>query len=85
MTSVARVALTRRSVLGASAAGGALATTIGLSPEAHAAYPAILKPIPADAVLRLGTNAELRWDSVEPRRYLTDQSRLFVRNPAPRR
>jgi DMSO/TMAO reductase YedYZ molybdopterin-dependent catalytic subunit len=27
-----------------------------------------------------GTNAEMRWDSVDPRTYLTTQARLFVRN-----
>ena len=80
MTSLSRTALTRRSVLGASAAGGALATTVGLGPAAHAAYPAILKPTPADQFYDYGTNAEMRWDSVDPERYLTDQARLFVRN-----
>ena len=27
-----------------------------------------------------GTNAEMRWDSVAPGKYLTDPSRLFVRD-----
>ena len=32
-----------------------------------AAYPAILKPTPADQFVDFGTNAEMRWDSVDPR------------------
>ena len=72
--------LTRRFVVGASVAGGALAATTRFAPAAHAAYPAILKPTPADLFYDYGTNAEMRWDSVDPDRYLTDQSRLFVRN-----
>ena len=43
-------------------------------------YPAILKPTPADRFIDYGTNAEMRWDSVNPRHYLTRQGRLFVRN-----
>ena len=75
-----RSALTRRGVIGASLAGGALVTTARFAPSSRAAYPAILKPTPADQFVDFGTNAEMRWDSVEPGRYLTDQARLFVRN-----
>jgi len=64
----------------ASAAALAGAGLIGTAPAAHAAYPAILKPTPADRFVDFGTNAEMRWDSVDPRRYLTRQGRLFVRN-----
>ncbi len=72
--------LTRRSVMGASAVGGALVATTRLAPPARATYPAILKPTPAEQFYDYGTNAEMRWDSVDPRRYLTRQGRLFVRN-----
>jgi len=75
-----RAGLTRRSLVGVSVAGGALAATTRFAPAALAAYPAILKPTPADQFYDHGTNAELRWDSVDPTRYLTDQARLFVRN-----
>jgi DMSO/TMAO reductase YedYZ molybdopterin-dependent catalytic subunit len=78
--SPSRFGLTRRGVLGVSVAGGALATTARFSPVAQAAYPAILKPTPADQFYDYGTNAEMRWDSVDPEQYLTDQARLFVRN-----
>ena len=72
--------ITRRSLVAVSAAGGALAAGARFAPAAHAAYPAILKPTPADQFVDFGTNAEMRWDSVDPRRFLTDQARLFVRN-----
>jgi DMSO/TMAO reductase YedYZ molybdopterin-dependent catalytic subunit len=70
----------RRGVLGAALAGGALVSLGRFSPAAHAAYPAILKPTPADEFVDFGSNAEMRWDSVDPRRYLVGQGRLFVRN-----
>ena len=70
--------MTRRTVLVGSLAGGALAgVPLG---TARAAYPSILKPTPADRFVDFGTNAEMRWDSVDPRRYLTRPGRLFVRN-----
>lgn len=76
--------LSRRSLVSAAAAGGALGVVGAgsglLGAPAHAAYPAILKPTPADRFVDYGTNAEMRWDSVDPRRYLTPQGRLFVRN-----
>jgi DMSO/TMAO reductase YedYZ molybdopterin-dependent catalytic subunit len=75
-------ATSRRTLLRSAAVlGGALATH-ALAPlgRAVAGAPAILKPLPADRFVDFGTNAEMRWDSVDPRRYLTPQSRLFVRN-----
>lgn len=73
--------LTRRSLFTSAAAGGALVAGAGLgAAPARAAYPAILKPTPADRFVDYGTNAEMRWDSVAARRYLTPQNRLFVRN-----
>ncbi len=73
----------RRAVLGLPAAGLAGATLGQLGPlasRATAGAPAILKPLPAEAFIDYGTNAETRWESVDPHRYLTPQSRLFVRN-----
>ena len=75
-------ATTRRTLLRSAAViGGAIATQ-ALAPlgRALAGAPAILKPLPADQFVDFGTNAEMRWSSVDPRRYLTPQSRLFVRN-----
>ena len=46
----------------------------------YAGAPSILKPLPADWFTDFGTNAEMRWDSVDTKRYLVDQARLFVRN-----
>ncbi len=36
--------------------------------------------MPPEWFTDFGTNAEMRWDSVSPKQYLTDQARLFVRN-----
>src|SRR6478735_7847988 len=75
-------ATSRRTLLRSAAVlGGALAThTLAPLGRALAGAPAILKPLPADQFVDFGTNAETRWSSVDPRRYLTPQSRLFVRN-----
>lgn len=73
-------ALGRRRVLGLSAAGLAGAALAPLAPPARAGAPAILKPLPGAWFVDYGTNAETRWGSVDPHRYLTPQSRLFVRN-----
>jgi DMSO/TMAO reductase YedYZ molybdopterin-dependent catalytic subunit len=72
--------MSRRSVLAGSLAGGALVVAPPLGSTAQAAYPAILKPTPADRFIDFGTNAEMRWSSVDPRRFLLGQSRMFVRN-----
>jgi DMSO/TMAO reductase YedYZ molybdopterin-dependent catalytic subunit len=74
--------LSRRAAFTAVPAGAAVLGGAGLlgAPPATAAYPAILKPTPAARFVDFGTNAEMRWDSVDPRRYLTRQGRLFVRN-----
>jgi DMSO/TMAO reductase YedYZ molybdopterin-dependent catalytic subunit len=74
--------MTRRTLLRSAAViGGAIATQ-ALAPlgRALAGAPAILKPLPTDQFVDFGTNAETRWSSVDPRRYLTPQARLFVRN-----
>jgi len=87
-------ALARRDVLrlGAGAAAGLVAArSFGAAPASAtpAVPPApsslaptgpILKPLPPEWFVTYGTNAEMRWDSVDPRRYLTPAERLFVRN-----
>lgn len=77
----------RRSVLGLPVAGLAAAGAAQVAPlvgpvvgPAAAGAPAILKPLPTAWFTDFGTNAETRWDSVDPDRHLTPQSRLFVRN-----
>ena len=74
------VALTRRTLLTASATGAALAGTGALTVPARAAGDAILKPLPPEWFVDHGTNAELRWESVRRQDYLTRPARLFVRN-----
>ena len=74
---------TRRGFLTAAAAlAGAAVTPASAwrASPASAASPFILKPTPPAYFTDFGTNAEMRWGSVDPRRYLTPQSRLFVRN-----
>ena len=74
---------TRRGFLTAAAAvgGAALApASVWRAAPARAESPFILKPTPPDYFTDFGTNAEMRWSSVDPRDYLTPQSRLFVRN-----
>src|SRR5688572_15292649 len=75
--------LRRRSLLGLPAAGLAAVGTAHLAPLAQRALagaPAILKPLPTSWFIDYGTNAETRWESVDPSRYRTPQARLFVRN-----
>lgn len=75
----------RRHVLaGGLAAGlalgaGGLGTGL-LGTPAAAGAPSILKSLPPERFVDFGTNAEMRWSSVDPGRYLTPQSDLFVRN-----
>ncbi|MFC7494828.1 MULTISPECIES: sulfite oxidase [unclassified Nocardioides] len=75
-------ATTRRTLLRSAAVLGSALATQALAPlgRALAGAPAILKPLPTDWFVDFGTNAEMRWGSVDPRRYLTQQARLFVRN-----
>src|SRR3954471_7282299 len=78
MTPLARP--TRRGLLAAAAAGAGLLAVPGLAERAVAGAPSILKPLPPAWFVDFGTNAEMRWDSVSPQRYLTSQDRLFVRD-----
>lgn len=82
-------ALARRDVLrlgaGAAAtlvAAGTLGAGQALAAPSVLTTPAgpILKPLPPEWFVTYGTNAEMRWDAVDPRQYLTSAERLFVRN-----
>ena len=78
MNSLARP--TRRGLLAAASVGAGLLAVPGLAQRALAGAPFILKPLPPQWFVDFGTNAEMRWDSVSPRQYLTSQERLFVRD-----
>jgi DMSO/TMAO reductase YedYZ molybdopterin-dependent catalytic subunit len=74
---------TRRGFLTAAAAlagAAAVPTSVWRAAPSSAATPFILKPTPPAYFTDFGTNAEMRWGSVDRERYLTPQSRLFVRN-----
>lgn len=74
-----RRTIIKAATLGAAVAGNGTSLIQGPSASAATTGP-ILKPLPPEFFHLYGTNAETRWDSVSPRRYLTEQSRLFVRN-----
>jgi DMSO/TMAO reductase YedYZ molybdopterin-dependent catalytic subunit len=81
MTTHSGLGATRRTLLAAGVATP-LVSVIGgsLTQRATAGAPSIVKALPADRFVDFGTNAEMRWDSVDPRRFLTRQRDLFVRN-----
>ncbi|MCW2868569.1 MAG: hypothetical protein JWR20_2757, partial [Marmoricola sp.] len=84
MTTVSESCPTRRTMLSMALSAGALgaAGSLGVRP-AYADTPAaspILKPTPPDLFRVYGTNAEMRWDSVDHDRFTTPQARLFVRD-----
>ena len=67
--------LSRRELLALSAAAG-----VGLAfPRAATAAP-IVKPVPPEWFIPLGTNAEMRWEAAAPLGYTIPASRFFVRN-----
>lgn len=77
-----RSGLTRRKLLQLGAAfplAAGLARYASTS-TARAATGPIVKPLPPEWFIPLGTNAEMRWDSVDPRVYTTPNERFFVRN-----
>ena len=67
--------LSRRELLALTAAAG-----VGLAfPRAATAAP-IVKPVPPEWFIPLGTNAEMRWEAAAPLGYTIPASRFFVRN-----
>lgn len=71
--------MSRRGLLrGSAVLGAGLAAGAAASP-ARAAGP-IAKPLPPEWFVSHGTNAEMRWESVRTRDFLTPAERFFVRN-----
>jgi DMSO/TMAO reductase YedYZ molybdopterin-dependent catalytic subunit len=74
--------LSRRRLLQLAAAGIPVMAGLGrFSPPAWGqAAPPILKPLPPEWFIPLGTNAEMRWDTAAGLPYTTPNERFFVRN-----
>jgi DMSO/TMAO reductase YedYZ molybdopterin-dependent catalytic subunit len=74
--------LTRRELLEMAALGGAALAVSGRrwTDEAWAAEPPIVKPLPAEWFIPLGSNAEMRWDAARDLGYTVPNARFFVRN-----
>jgi DMSO/TMAO reductase YedYZ molybdopterin-dependent catalytic subunit len=75
--------LSRRGLLRGSAvlgAGAAVAAAVPAAPAGAAEAGPIVKPLPPEWFVSYGTNAEMRWDSVRTRDFLTPAERFFVRN-----
>lgn len=73
---------TRRALLtttGALGVGVVVGSTVRPLPALAEDAP-ILKPTPPEQFRLFGTNAEMRWDAVDPDRFTTPQARLFVRD-----
>jgi DMSO/TMAO reductase YedYZ molybdopterin-dependent catalytic subunit len=80
-----KTGLTRRDLLklGAAfpvAAGIARFAPAGVARAAVRDSPPIVKPLPADLFVKLGTNAEMRWDAVKGLGYDIPNERFFVRD-----
>jgi DMSO/TMAO reductase YedYZ molybdopterin-dependent catalytic subunit len=56
-----------------------LAAAARIAPARAAAGP-IVKPLPPEWFVPFGSNAEMRWDSVSPKGYVTPNERFFVRD-----
>ncbi len=80
MTSLSRRSLLKAGAAAGTAVGAVAPVVTGPALPSYAGAPAILKPLPPEWFTDFGTNAETRWDSVDPKRFLTEQARLFVRN-----
>ena len=75
--------LSRRELLRAGAAGALLLGAGGVRlPDALAQAPAapIVKPLPPEWFIPIGTNAEMRWEAMAGQGYVTPAARFFVRN-----
>jgi DMSO/TMAO reductase YedYZ molybdopterin-dependent catalytic subunit len=72
--------LSRRELLALAAVSGSVLA--GVRPRlalAQAASP-IVKPLPPEWFIRLGTNAEMRWDAMRDQGFTVPNERFFVRN-----
>jgi DMSO/TMAO reductase YedYZ molybdopterin-dependent catalytic subunit len=74
--------MTRKELLEMAALGGAALAVGGRrwTDAAWAAEPPIVKPLPPEWFIPLGTNAEMRWDAVRDLGYTVPNERFFVRN-----
>lgn len=76
--------LSRRQLLKLGAAGSLMFAGGGLlrSPRAFAqpALTPIVKPLPPEWFVPIGTNAEMRWEAMADEGYLTPVEKFFVRN-----
>lgn len=69
--------------LGVAGAGAARAVAPGPGLAADplpSPVPGIVKPLPPELFIPRGTNAEMRWEAMRGRGYLTPADRFFVRN-----
>lgn len=73
------MSVTRRRLLQLAAAGVPVAAGLGRA-TAWAQAPTIVKPLPPEWFIPLGTNAEMRWDTAAGLPYHTPNERFFVRN-----
>ncbi len=81
----ARTGLSRRDVLRLGAllpvaAGIARLPAPGVAHAATAAASPIVKPLPPEWFISYGTNAEMRWDSVQDLGHVVPNERFFVRD-----
>ena len=76
--------LSRRDLLRAGAAGALLLGGAGgmrlAQASAQAPGPPIVKPLPPEWFIPIGTNAEMRWEAMRGQGYVTPAERFFVRN-----
>ena len=76
--------LSRRDLLRAGAAGALLLGGAGgmrlAQASAQAPAPPIVKPLPPEWFIPIGTNAEMRWEAMAGQGYVTPAERFFVRN-----
>src|SRR3954452_19330679 len=82
MSEIHDVRLSRRRLLQLAAAGLPVAAGLGRlasPPRAIAAGP-IVKPLPPEWFIPIGTNAEMRWDAAADLGSLIPNERFFVRN-----
>ena len=81
----ARTGLSRRDILRLGAllpvaAGIARLPAAGVAHAATAAASPIVKPLPPEWFISYGTNAEMRWDSVQDLGHVVPNERFFVRD-----